>query len=83
MKLIKLVLAGAALTTATIAVAHTFGIAYPNRGACESALARMNNYDRERLIEEAIFENGGDANKFFHATFDCEQDGSAWYIVVR
>lgn len=63
--------------------AHNVGEAFRSRGECEAALAQINNFDRERLVDLGIFETPGEANKFFHNTFSCQLSGGFWLLLAE
>ena len=63
------------------AVAHPTDTPFASRGECEAALAEANNDDGDFLLSIGEFDTRGDANKWFHDHFQCEQQGDAWYIV--
>lgn len=57
---------------------------YPTRGACESATAKIDNFDRDGLLGRFpdLFSTRGDTRAFITAAFTCEQsdDDDMWYI---
>ena len=63
------------------ALAHDVGATFPSRGACESALAQINTEDRKFLLEIGEFQTEGEANRWFHDVFHCEQQGDQWVLV--
>jgi hypothetical protein len=60
------------------AIAHDFATVFPTRGACEAALAKTNNEDRDAFFE--FFASKGDAMQFFHL-FKCVKANGGWMQV--
>jgi len=78
------------LVVSTNAPAHhleNLNTPYPNRGACEAAVADFNSDDRDMLLERFpnFFSSNGEVASFLTRAFPCEQsdaDGQ-WYIKNR
>lgn len=71
------------ITIPSLATAHDMGAVYESRGKCESALAQINTEDRKFLVEIGVFETEGEANRWFHDVFSCEQQGDRWVLVFH
>ena len=77
----KLILGvGVLMAASTTALAHDTVTAFGSRGECEAALAKINKEDADFLLEIGEFEKRGDAMRWFHEVFRCEQRGDSWYI---
>lgn len=65
------------------ASAHDTITPHASRGACEQALARINNVDRAdaRPFSKEFGFTLGDVNRYFHIRFQCEKRGSNWFII--
>jgi hypothetical protein len=76
-----MVLGAVGMAIPSMALAHDVGARYPSRGQCESALAQINTEDRKFLVQIGEFETEGEANRWFHEVFHCEQDEDEWVLV--
>lgn len=81
----NLVLFAAALSIAcpVAVVAHPTDVAYQTRGQCEAAYAAASKLDRNRLVDQGIFDSKGAAQRTFNELFECQYDQQedAWFIV--
>lgn len=80
MKHKSLIAAAVVALVPSTALAHDTTTAFASRGQCESALAQINNEDADFLLEIGEFETRGEAMRWFHEVFRCENRDDAWYI---
>ena len=87
--LLPLIALGAACSAAPALADHILhlDVAYPTRGACESAAARFARDDRAVLLDRFpnFFTRNGDVASFLARAFPCEYDSADrnWYIQDR
>lgn len=81
MKIIKAAIAISALVIPAAAVAHPLNVPFASHGECEAEKAKNDRSHGTDDLESGTFETRGEANRWMHETFRCEQFGDAWYIV--
>jgi hypothetical protein len=78
MKQLSILMGLTAITVASSAAAHDTAIAYPSRGACESASAHMSNAEQDWLLETfpELFDSPGEASSFLTRAWTCDRNPS-------